>query len=55
MSLKNIKQTPDQLSDWLIKKIKNPYGDGTAVEKINKVLSNIDTEDKKWYIKKKLC
>ena len=39
----------------LIKKIKNPYGDGTAVEKINKVLLNIDTEDKKWYIKKKLC
>ena len=39
----------------LIKKIKNPYGDGTAVEKINKILLNIDTKDKNWYVKKKLC
>lgn len=38
-----------------IKKIKNPYGDGSAVDKITQTLLNINVNDKKWYVKKKLC
>ncbi|PPR47619.1 MAG: UDP-N,N'-diacetylbacillosamine 2-epimerase (hydrolyzing) [Alphaproteobacteria bacterium MarineAlpha5_Bin8] len=38
-----------------IKKLKNPYGDNTAAKKIRKVIESIDIDDKKWYIKRKLC
>lgn len=37
-----------------IKNIINPYGDETAPYKIRDILSNIDPNDKKWYIKRKL-
>ena len=35
--------------------IKNPFGDGHAAEKIRNILLSVDVNDKKWYIKKKLC
>lgn len=38
-----------------IKKLKNPYGDGQASQKIKDILLSINTNAKKWYIKKKLC
>ena len=38
-----------------IKNIDNPYGDGTASEKIKNTLLNIDVDNRRWYIKKKLC
>lgn len=38
-----------------IKKIKNPFGDGVASLKIRDILLSIDTKEKEWYIKEKLC
>ena len=35
--------------------LENPYGDGKAPEFIVETLANINLDDKKWYIKKKLC
>jgi len=37
-----------------IKKLENPYGDGTAHKKIVEFLKQVDLNDKKWYVKKKL-
>jgi len=33
----------------------NPYGDETAAEKIYDVLKSINRDDRKWYVKKRLC
>lgn len=38
-----------------VKSLKNPYGDETACKKIVKFLDEIDTKDRKWYVKQKLC
>ena len=38
-----------------IKKLINPYGDSTAPRKIREAIESIDLNDKKWYVKKKLC
>ena len=38
-----------------VEKLKNPYGDGTAAKKIADAIASVDLNDKKWYIKKKLC
>jgi GDP/UDP-N,N'-diacetylbacillosamine 2-epimerase (hydrolysing) len=34
---------------------KNPFGDGFSTEKIIKILNEIDLNDDKWRVKKKLC
>jgi GDP/UDP-N,N'-diacetylbacillosamine 2-epimerase (hydrolysing) len=39
----------------MIKNLKNPYGDGTSANKIADVLEAIDINDRKWYVKQKLC
>ncbi|EOI2961396.1 TPA: UDP-N-acetylglucosamine 2-epimerase (hydrolyzing) [Campylobacter jejuni] len=39
----------------IVKKIKNPYGDETSVDKIVDFIDNIDLKDRKWYVKTKLC
>ena len=39
----------------MIQNIDNPYGDGTAAEKIVKVLKEIDPTDSKWLVKSDLC
>ena len=33
----------------------NPYGDGTASTKIADILGSLDLNDRKWYVKQKLC
>ena len=38
-----------------INNLKNPYGDSSAAKKIRKVIESINTEDQKWYVKRKLC
>lgn len=38
-----------------IKALKNPYGDETSCKKIVDFISGIDTQDRKWYVKTKLC
>jgi GDP/UDP-N,N'-diacetylbacillosamine 2-epimerase (hydrolysing) len=35
--------------------LENPFGDGHSADKIVSVLKNIDLENPKWKIKKKLC
>ena len=35
--------------------LKNPYGDGTAAEKIADAIESVDYNDRKWHIKKRLC
>jgi len=38
-----------------IKKLKNPYGDSTAATNVRKAIESVDLDDRKWYVKKKLC
>ena len=38
-----------------IERLINPYGDGSAATKIADAIDTIDTNDRKWYIKKELC
>ena len=39
----------------MVRNIDNPYGDGTAAEKILDVLIGVDTKDPKWLVKSDLC
>ena len=39
----------------MIRELKNPFGDGNAAKKIADVLESIDLDEKKWYVKQKLC
>jgi len=45
----------DQNYRELILSLINPYGDGTASQKIREALESVDINDKKWYVKQKLC
>tara|TARA_Y100001935_G_C17261494_1_gene486688 strand:+ start:193 stop:1347 length:1155 start_codon:yes stop_codon:yes gene_type:complete len=38
-----------------IKKLKNPYGDSSAPQKVIKAIESVDINDRKWYIKEKVC
>jgi GDP/UDP-N,N'-diacetylbacillosamine 2-epimerase (hydrolysing) len=38
-----------------IAKLQNPYGDGTAPERIRDFLLGIDAKDPKWHVKRRLC
>ena len=38
-----------------VKNLKNPYGNHESSKNIRSILESIDTSDKKWYVKKKLC
>jgi GDP/UDP-N,N'-diacetylbacillosamine 2-epimerase (hydrolysing) len=38
-----------------VRGLTNPYGDANAAEKIRKILSGINFNDQKWYIKRSLC
>lgn len=38
-----------------IQGLKNPYGDETSCKKIVNFIKQIDTQDRKWYVKTKLC
>ena len=35
--------------------LKNPYGDGSAAEKIADAIETVNLNDRKWYVKQKLC
>ena len=39
----------------LIRSLKNPYGDGTAARKISEALESVNFNDRKWFVKQKLC
>lgn len=38
-----------------VKKLKDIYGDGESSKRIEAILSSINTKNKKWYVKEKLC
>ena len=38
-----------------IQKIKNPFGDSNSAKKIRKVLEMVDLDDRRWFVKDKLC
>lgn len=38
-----------------VQNLSNPYGDESSCKKIVDFVKNIDTQDKKWYVKTKLC
>mgnify|MGYP006411420263 FL=1 len=38
-----------------VEALSNPYGDSTSAIKVCNVIENIDTKDKQWHIKRKLC
>ena len=38
-----------------ISNLENPYGDGSAAERIKDILLSIDVHDLKWHIKRKFC
>ena len=39
----------------MVEELKNPFGDGNAAKIIADALESIDINDKKWYVKRKLC
>ena len=38
-----------------IKNLKNPYGDSSAPMNVRKVIESVDLNNRKWYVKRKLC
>ena len=38
-----------------VRKLTNPYGDGSAARKILEAIENVDLDDSRWYVKRKLC
>ena len=44
----------EKYRNW-VRELENPYGDGTAAQKILESIESVDLQDSKWYVKKKLC
>ena len=38
-----------------IKKLRNPYGDSSAAIKVREAIESVDLNNRKWYVKEKLC
>ena len=38
-----------------ISNLKSPYGDSSAPQKVMKAIESVDLNDRKWYVKQKLC
>lgn len=38
-----------------IRNLKNPFGDSSAPQKVREAIESVDLNDKKWYVKQKLC
>ena len=38
-----------------IRNLKNPYGDSSAPIKVRKAIESVDLNNRKWYVKRKLC
>ena len=39
----------------IVEELKNPYGDGNAAKKITDAIETVNFNDRKWYVKQKLC
>jgi len=50
-----IKSCFDERYRDYIRRLTNPFGSGTSAEKIRDIILSLNLDDKKWYIKKKLC
>ena len=49
------KATLDDEYRQKIKNLKNPFGDSTAPQKVMEAIESVDINDRKWYVKQKLC
>ena len=49
------KATLDDEYRQKIKNLKNPYGDSSAPQKVMEAIESVDINDRKWYVKQKLC
>jgi GDP/UDP-N,N'-diacetylbacillosamine 2-epimerase (hydrolysing) len=38
-----------------IRNLENPYGDSSAPQKVKAAIESVDLNDRKWYVKQKLC
>jgi len=38
-----------------IRNLENPYGDSSAPQKVRAAIESVDLNDRKWYVKQKLC
>jgi len=38
-----------------ISNLKNPFGDNSAPQKVREAIESVDLDDRKWYVKQKLC
>ncbi|MDC1038370.1 UDP-N-acetylglucosamine 2-epimerase [Candidatus Marinimicrobia bacterium] len=49
------KATLDEEYRQKIKNLKNPFGDSSAPQKVMEAIESVDINDRKWYVKQKLC
>ena len=49
------KATLDEEYRQKIKNLKNPFGDSSAPQKVMETIESVDINDRKWYVKQKLC
>ena len=49
------KATLDDEYRQKIKNLKNPFGDSSAPQKVMEAIESVDINDRKWYVKQKLC
>jgi len=49
------KATLDNACRQKISNLKNPYGDSSAPQKVVEAIESVDINDRKWYVKQKLC
>ena len=47
--------TLDKKYRGIIKNLKNPFGDSSAPKKVREAIESVDLNDRKWFVKKKLC
>ena len=49
------KATLDEEYRQKVDNLKNPFGDSSAPQKIRNVIESVDLNDRKWYVKQKVC
>ena len=49
------KATLDEEYRQKIKNLKNPFGDSSAPQKVMEAIESVEINDRKWYVKQKLC
>ena len=55
ISIDTLRVLDGETNKLLITELENPYGDGNASKIIVDTIENVNYEDRKWYVKRKLC